>query len=493
VRSQQLEAALTSFLDEAARHLQTDISCGAEVSFEVEPRGFSPARTALYCYQPLTSEFMGERWRALRGLPTYEHALARLEHFEGLDRYASGGEAPLAGRERRTRSKAELGLWTLLEEVFAEQTDFELRDDRLAHGLERLERCAVAAAGETTIVATLHGMTIHSAELQLTSALRIAQPGALQEMPDEVAPVGPSDELEHLLLVHTSDHDDAELAGAEGAAALREVLCALRLFGDGRVALGGLAWARCGGGRWRPLPLRAGGRPHGMLVVTAAQEDELRAFCNLISRRKPSHNEVAWALQRFELGCEREHERDALSDYLLALRALLEPEGSPRGVLPGRLAALCALPEARSELATLVVRALDLEQAVVCGRALENASSEKLVRVLGDHLRALLRDVLCGHLDADLASLADELLLEESTAEASQASFARAREATRQPQPASDWGEEPDPEWHDEVRAKPGAPQAPPATRGPVRLGREPMPVADELDDDQLRLIGMPG
>ena len=32
------------------------------------------------------------------------------------------------------------------------------------------------------------------------------------------------------------------------------------------------------------------------------------------------------------------------------------------------------------------------------------------MRELGGNLRALLRDVLCGHLDADLLSLADELL-----------------------------------------------------------------------------------
>jgi hypothetical protein len=31
---------------------------------------------------------------------------------------------------------------------------------------------------------------------------------------------------------------------------------------------------------------------------------------------------------------------------------------------------------------------------------------------VGDHLRALLRDVICGHLSPDLVGLADELLLE---------------------------------------------------------------------------------
>ncbi len=34
-----------------------------------------------------------------------------------------------------------------------------------------------------------------------------------------------------------------------------------------------------------------------------------------------------------------------------------------------------------------------------------------VARDLSDHLRALLRDVICGHLPSDLVTLADELLL----------------------------------------------------------------------------------
>ena len=35
-----------------------------------------------------------------------------------------------------------------------------------------------------------------------------------------------------------------------------------------------------------------------------------------------------------------------------------------------------------------------------------------LADAIADHLRALLRDVICGHLEEDLAALADEILLE---------------------------------------------------------------------------------
>jgi hypothetical protein len=36
---------------------------------------------------------------------------------------------------------------------------------------------------------------------------------------------------------------------------------------------------------------------------------------------------------------------------------------------------------------------------------------------MSDHLRALLRDVICGHLDSDLVGLADEILLEDEESE----------------------------------------------------------------------------
>ncbi len=199
---------------------------------------------------------------------------------------------------------------------------------------------------------------------------------------------------------------------------LRDLLRALRLFGDGRVTLGPLAWARIGGGSWTPLPLGGGGRPHGMLVVTAEQEDELRAFCNLVSRRAPHGNELAWALRRFEMGCEREDPNEALSDNLLALRALLEPEGPSSGMLAGRLAALCATSERRLAMTERMVAAIALERAFIAGTATAHAGAASLAGDVADHLRALLRDVICGHLDTDLVGLADELLLTDPAGEA---------------------------------------------------------------------------
>jgi hypothetical protein len=428
MRSYQLQTAITEFFDEAASHLQVEVDAGAEVAFEIDRGGFSSARTPLYCYQPLTRKFIAERWRALSALASYRRAAVALEGFAGLQRYISivGAPSSLDGsstydHSSPPRGDAEVALWVMLGEVFDEQTEFELRPERVQSTLDRLERAALGSPEGTALVATLHGMTIASDELVLTGGVRLVAAAAGADLPEDVLPVDGQERADHLVVVLTSGHDTAEAAAASGRAVLRDLLGSLRLFGDGRVELGELVWVRIDDGRWRPLALAAAAQRQGMLVVTPDQEDELRAFCNLISRRTPTANAPAWALGRFQMGCGREHDLEALSDYLSALRALLEPEGSPRGALAGRLAALCAVPSERAQLADLVTRALALERDVVEGNATADVTSTKLVRTIADHLRALLRDVICGHLDYDLATLADKLLVAESPRERARA------------------------------------------------------------------------
>jgi hypothetical protein len=440
VRSLQLQAALTEFIAQAADSLHAEVAAGQEVPFELASQsGRGRGAASLYCYRPLTDAFVAERFPELRRLEAYAQAAGLLDGFEALERYLiacgvepSRGSARGRGRsgdrdrdrdrDRSDRSRADAALLVLLQEVFDQQTGFDRSkigqyEQRVERALERLEDSTFAAAGEVTLVATLHGLTIASPELALARGLLIAHPDALQGAPEQATGGGPRGEDDHLLVVFSAQAADPRAGIAQGKDVLRELLRALRLFGDGRIALGPLAWARTGSAPWTALALGTGGRPHGMLVVSAEQEDELRAFCNLISRRAPHANEVAWALRRFELGCERPSEYEAISDHLLALRALLgapselEPAGLPDGLLAARLAALCATPEHRTLLAERTLKAIALEHQVIAGAAKERTNAINLARELSDHLRALLRDVVCGHLPADLGSLADELLL----------------------------------------------------------------------------------
>jgi hypothetical protein len=429
MRSRQLETALALFVEEAADRLQADLDAGAEVPFELDAHSARGHRAALYCYRPLTDDFIRERWQALRMLPSHAAAVRLLDGFEGLDRYllARASNAPVGrGTHRRASretasARTDSTLRLLLEDVFAEQSDFGRspiaeHEERLQSALQRLDCSAHSSPMEVTLLATLHGLAISSPELALAAGLTIAKPEELSGIPDgaltpELGESGVAGG--HLLVAFGAEDPDVHAALARGRDVLAELLRALRLFGDGRVTLGPLAWARIGSGAWSALPLGRGGRPHGMLLVSADQEDELRAFCNLVSRRAPREGELAWALARYEMGCERATEYEALSDYLLALRTLLEPAAEgPRaaGLLAPRLAALCATPGERKGLIRRVGKVLALERAAIAGTAVANDHGDEQVRELANYLRALLRDVICGHLDSNLVGLADELL-----------------------------------------------------------------------------------
>jgi hypothetical protein len=152
-------------------------------------------------------------------------------------------------------------------------------------------------------------------------------------------------------------------------------------------------------------------------VISAQQEDELRGFFNLIARRTPGGGALSWALARYEMGAERLGPFEALTDYLLAARALLEPEGPAAGRLPVRLAAICANPDRRLAVSARIAQAVALERSVMLGETVPAPGSDALVLELSEYIRALLRDMVCGHLGLDVCALADDLLAEPTPSE----------------------------------------------------------------------------
>jgi hypothetical protein len=115
------------------------------------------------------------------------------------------------------------------------------------------------------------------------------------------------------------------------------------------------------------------------------------------------------------MACDRQSSLEALSDVLLGLRALLEPEGIASARLGGRLAALCAAPGDHGAVVNEVAQATALERSAIGGLAGAPDGTDALVTRMSEYLRALLRDVICGHLEPDLRGLADRLLAQAST------------------------------------------------------------------------------
>jgi len=415
VRNPTLHQLLEAFSLDSSSQLTHDTASGAEVPFELVEKRDPPARAPLYCYRPLTGAFIRQRLGMLTALPTYAPAARALAAIDGVDQYLRARAEQRIPDEARERADAVLRHF--LGAVFADRSEFGFDPVRFEGAYDELERVIYEGRRLTTVITPVLGIGLHSSitELALGDGFSLVPGEAFEDAPPDA--VWGEGEQPNVLAVVTVAQDHGVAAPVSSARSkFRRLLTALRLFERGGYSLGPVAWVRADAGSWRTVPLGGSGRPRFVTLISAAQEDELRAFCNLVARRAPTGGEPAWALARFEMGCERLAPFEALTDYLLALRALLEPEGPQSGRLAQRLAAICAAPGGRAALAERTAHAISLERAVIAGIAPGETDTGNpvngLVDELAEHLRALLRDVLCGHLDSDLRTVADGLLAE---------------------------------------------------------------------------------
>jgi hypothetical protein len=407
MHNRALHDSLAAFVEEAAWQLAEEVSGGAEVPFELIEQGRASA--PLYCYRPLTGRFLADRSSALAKLPSYPQAVQGLTTLPDLPAYlkARGRRTPTPDR----RLQADAALQAFLTAVWAESTDFAFEPERFQAAFVELEEAAYGDRTLSVVLAAVEGLVLESGEVQLGDGLALVRAETLQDVPDELR----DDEMGTvaMLALDAAAGDDRALEDA--GRRLRRLQTALRLWDDAEPSLGPTAWARTGGSAWSAVPLATGVRREaGDCLLAADEEDPLRAFCSLVTRRTPRGGELAWALRRFELGCERASAVEALTDWLLAGRALLADQDS-HGYdgMAERLAVICATPDDRPALEARLDEAIRLERAAIAGRVRPDPQVEDLIADLGGNLRAVLRDVLCGHLDPQLRRVADEMLDQE--------------------------------------------------------------------------------
>jgi hypothetical protein len=418
MRNRALHDALKDFALEAAAQLTHEIQQGAEIPFDVieEPGG----RTVLYNYRPLTSEFIAARWPSLRALPSFDRA---------TDALGSGAENYLRTQASASAADSEPALQAMLERIYADATSFEFPEERFERVYAEVERALFQNVLRTAIVAPLHGFEMEHDRLDLGDGLFLIAGDKLDAPPAAVWS-DTTGQVEHgrapnvLCVLRRDVAADAPMPMAEARARFRRLLTALRLFKPGGVAFGALAWARVDEGTWQPLALGVGGGgpARGTAWAMEAEEGpELVELTELVASSNPS-GRIAWALTRFEMGCARSHETEALSDYLLALESLLDArDDSGRASMTLRLAALCAEEGERRAVQRRAELAFALERWLMGGgganaylEALGPDTPSTLVLGLEQHVRALLRDVLCGYLGSDLKAAADDILLTSS-------------------------------------------------------------------------------
>jgi hypothetical protein len=475
MRNPALHEALRDFALESAALLTDDLKAGAEIEFDVVDEGGRRGKSpALYRYKPRTESFVADRWPRLRELPARARA---------CDELGAGAAAWLRVNGLRGE-QAEPALRAMLDRLYEDSTSFGFPEERFERVYREVELTLYAGASRARVVAPLPGVWIDAERVELGGGVSLVRGDRADAPPEAVWPENGDGAPAVLCVLEREVDSGTHVPVAEAEERFRSVVTALRLWGPGAVSLGGPGWRRADEGRWSPVPIGGSsvGRGEGW-VLAAGDEDILREFVATLDASRPA-GVIAWALARFEMGCERSHDAEALSDYLLALRALLDATSDAgEASLALRVAALCAEEGRRRAVQHRIEAALALERFVMGGMGrMPVESPADLVAEVERHVRALLRDVLCGYLDPDLKSVADDILL-ETTADPTGEIRVRDLRGEREAEPEPEGGAELEPEVEPELEAdtseiEPVAVEAPPSEPAPPPEA----PIQQELD-----------
>jgi hypothetical protein len=210
---------------------------------------------------------------------------------DGLDAYLRIRCGPPRAAELRER--ADTALRAFLEQVFADRTEFGFDPERFEGAYLELELALYEGNAMTTIIAPLLGVALEPTTnlVPLGDGLSLQSGDSLTDAPSD-AVWGEHDEPNVLIVLCLTAQPMKDPPGRSPTCTarmrFRSALTALRLFERGGYALGPLAWLRADTGVWRPFALGSSGRPRGITVIPAEEEDELRAFCSLIARPRPA-------------------------------------------------------------------------------------------------------------------------------------------------------------------------------------------------------------
>ena len=391
--TERLEEALRRLAVEAADLFEELLATGAEMPFDLEPTDDGPL--PMYSYAPLTGQFIERHLAELR----------RLEAFVEV-REIAGEESAIGFM---------VGLWE-------GKTEFDIAGDRLQGAVDavlstiRSDSDDATPAGE--VIVPLVGFHMPKDEIEL-DGVRIVRADLLEDAPlDAVDATRSGRRGKPGFLACLSCGLAAVAPAAAVADDLRRALRTMRLFRPGSVGLADYGWARRSGG-WERFGTGVSRPRQGGYRLTGNEIGDLESFSRALTERGSRIPSLEWAASRFELGAERGSLIEALSDYLLALRGLLEGGGPARTSMSARVAALACEPHEREQGRVTVERGLAIERKLMSGgryRPSAGASPLDVIAELEELLRRLLKGLATGELGGDLRAAADEALLSDGLA-----------------------------------------------------------------------------
>lgn len=405
-----LNESIKRLASEAATRLSSLVAMGEEIPFDVAAD--SGDESAFYSYVPMTGRYVVEHGDELRALPGFAPAReATVEAGVAAPYLELRGESVPADPGQR----AELMLITFFAELWEGSAAFTLDRERLETALATLDAEARDADEAEVLLVPIVGLRMSMPRLQLPRGVRIVCADSIEAPIEAMRSEGmgrASWEPQYLAVAEQDPEDGAETALMQ----LRELISVMRLFKAGGIGIGPYAFAPTGEGCWRRIATGAPAARPGGYRLSEAESEELIEFGTALEARPDPDSALAWAVGRFEMGCERATALEGLSDHLLAMRAVLEGHGPVGASLPLRAAALIADEEMdRIEAGERVEEVLGLERAMMNGRPIERAV--ELATWHEESARKLLRQAALGELGNDLSTVADETLIVNGLAE----------------------------------------------------------------------------
>lgn len=414
-----LHDSLRTLTEDASRLLEDLLAAGAEIPFEVgeSGSGASPGMqgsVTMFAYRPLTAEFVSTHADQLRSLPGFEGAAQNLARTRGVIAYLRVQNEPVLDVGELTHAR--LGVLAFLAAVWNDAERFEHWGDRFERAYSDLESIVLAERLVTTVFIPIHGVALSEGSINLGGGVELIAAAELDpECADRFSDAAAG--ADSFCSVSITSSSDAPTPMPAVRHSARSLLTALRLFRPGSVALAMTAQADIAGS-WHQVSMPFSGRSReDAWLLTPGDEEELRQFVSAV-RRVERRTRIAWSLKRFETGLERTVPADGLTDFLLALGALLEADQDRgRAAMPARISALCAQENERLFVREEIEAAFALERLAINGhvgradrKRLEQFAPLELIAATERHLRALLHDLVCGYLSTDLKALADEIL-----------------------------------------------------------------------------------
>ena len=389
---ERLDDALRRLAVEAADLFEELLAAGAELPFDIEPSESPDSPLPMYSYAPMTAQFIAEHAGELR----------RLEAFIEVRGLAS--------------EEVALGFLTGLWEG---RTEFDIAGDRLQGAIDGVLASVSSDGTEGTVagevIVPLVGFHMPGDEIKL-DGVRIVRATEVSDAPIDAVEATRQGRGGKPGFFAEISCGFAEVAPAAAVADdLRRALRSMRLFRPGAVGMAAHGWVRRASG-WERFGTGAGRPRNGGYRLTGNETTELEQFARSVTERGARLPALAWAISRFDLGAERASLIDALSDYLLALRGLLEGGGAIEAGMAARVAALACEPDDREGARVCVERALMIERKLMSGaryRPTPEASPLDVIAELEELLRRVLKSVATGKLEGDLRAAADEILLAE--------------------------------------------------------------------------------